>query len=139
MSTAERFSVSLSSELLAEFDKLLKQKNYSNRSEFIRDLIRDSLVQQEVESDEEIVGVVTLVYDHHVRELNNTLIDLQHNSECEVTSTMHIHLDHHNCLEVIIVRGYGKLVHAFADQLIGTRGVKHGKLVITSTGMHLPH
>lgn len=138
MGTAVRFSVSLSEELLVEFDKLLDIKGYNNRSEYIRDLIRDAMVQREIETDEEIAGVVTLVYDHHVRELTNTLIDLQHKSDAEVISMMHVHLDHHNCLEVIVVRGKGKIVLQFADQLIGTRGVKHGKLVITSTGAKLP-
>ncbi len=138
MGTSVRFSVSLSEELLEKFDFLLGEKGYNNRSEYIRDLIRDAMVQREMETDKTVAGVITLVYDHHVRELTNTLIDLQHKSETEVISMMHVHLDHHNCLEVIIVRGQGHLVHQFADQLIGTRGVKHGKLVITSTGANLP-
>lgn len=138
MSTAIRFSVSLSEELLEQFDELLKEKGYENRSEGIRDLLRDSLVNREVEEDQEIVGVVTLVYDHHVRELTNKLIERQHDSEAEVISSMHVHLDHHNCLEVIVVRGKGSVVKQFSDAIIGTRGVKHGKFVITSTGAHLP-
>ncbi|MGI6455648.1 MAG: nickel-responsive transcriptional regulator NikR [bacterium] len=138
MSTAIRFSVSLSEELLDQFDDLLKQKGYGNRSEGIRDLLRDALVQREVEENKEVVGVVTLVYDHHVRELTNKLIELQHSSSTEVISSMHVHLDHHNCLEVIVIRGQGNIVREFADVMIGTRGVKHGKLVLTSTGSRLP-
>lgn len=138
MSGAIRFSVSLSEELLEKYDRLLDEKGYSNRSEGIRDLIRDFLVQQEIEEDEEVVGVVTLVYDHHVRELTEKLIELQHKSKAVVISSMHVHLDHHNCLEVIVARGKGIVLRQFADILIGTRGVKHGKLVITTTGSQLP-
>lgn len=138
MSGAIRFSVSLSEELLEKYDRLLDEKGYSNRSEGIRDLIRDFLVQQEIEGDEEVVGVVTLVYDHHVRELTEKLIELQHKSKAVVISSMHVHLDHHNCLEVIVARGKGIVLRQFADILIGTRGVKHGKFVITTTGSQLP-
>ncbi|MGC9328529.1 MAG: nickel-responsive transcriptional regulator NikR [Candidatus Hinthialibacter sp.] len=138
MAGAIRFSVSLSEELLSKYDRLLKEKGYSNRSEGIRDLIRDFLVQQEVEENEEVVGVITLVYDHHVRELTEKLIELQHESKASVTSSMHVHLDHHNCLEVIIAKGRGDILRKFSDQLIGARGVKHGKLVITTTGSKLP-
>ncbi len=138
MSGAIRFSVSLSDELLKQFDRLLEEKGYSNRSEGIRDLIRDFLVQQEIQENEEVIGVITLVYDHHVRELTDKLIELQHESKAEVITSIHVHLDHHNCLEVIVSRGQGEVLRKFADQLIGTRGVKHGKFVITSTGSKLP-
>ncbi|MBN2326308.1 MAG: nickel-responsive transcriptional regulator NikR [Candidatus Omnitrophica bacterium] len=138
MAGAIRFSVSLSEELLKKYDRLLVEKGYSNRSEGIRDLIRDFLVQQEVEENEEVVGVITLVYDHHVRELTEKLIELQHQSDAVVVSSMHVHLDHHNCLEVIIAKGKGEILRKFADQLIGARGVKHGKLVVTTTGSKLP-
>lgn len=138
MSEAVRFSVSLSEELLEDFDKLLTDRRYTNRSEGIRDLIRDCLVQDEIQSNKEVVGVVTIVYDHHVRELTNTLISKQHDTSAKVISSMHVHLDHHNCLEVIVARGKGKVIRQFADGLIGVRGVKHGKLTITSTGSALP-
>ncbi len=138
MSGAIRFSVSLSEELLQKYDKLLDEKAYSNRSEGIRDLIRDFLVQQEIQEEEEVVGVITLVYDHHVRELTEKLIELQHQSDAIVVSSMHVHLDHHNCLEVIIAKGKGHVLRKFSDILIGTRGVKHGKLVVTTTGSKLP-
>lgn len=138
MSGTIRFSVSLSEDLLKKYDALLDEKGYSNRSEGIRDLIRDYLVQQEVAGKEEVVGVISLVYDHHVRELTEKLIERQHQSEAVVISSMHVHLDHHNCLEVIIARGKGDTLRKFADGLIGTKGVKHGKLVITTTGSKLP-
>lgn len=138
MSGAVRFSVSLSESLLEEFDKLLNRKGYTNRSEGIRDLIRDRLVQEEIVSNDVIVGVITLVYDHHVRELTEHLIERQHKSEAEVISSLHIHLDHHHCLEVIVARGEGELLRRFADGLIGARGVKHGRFVQTTTGSKLP-
>ncbi len=138
MSEAVRFSVSLSEELMEGFDRLLDQKGYENRSEGIRDLIRDFLVQEEIDKNRELVGVISLVYDHHVRELTNTLISKQHETNAEVISAMHVHLDHHNCLEVIVARGKGRVLHGFADGLIGVRGVKHGKLTLTSTGANLP-
>ena len=138
MASAIRFSVSLSEDLLDKYDRLLEEKGYSNRSEGIRDLIRDFLVQQEVEDNAEVVGVITLVYDHHVRELTEKLTELQHQSDALVVCSMHVHLDHHNCLETIIARGKGEVLRKFSDVLIGTRGVKHGKLVITTTGSELP-
>lgn len=138
MPTAIRFSVSLSEELLTDFDKVLEEKGYQNRSEGIRDLIRDCLVQREIEVAKDVVGVISLVYDHHVRELTEKLIQLQHDSDAEVISSMHVHLDHHNCLEVIVAKGEGGLIRRFADRLIGIRGVKHGKFVITSTGTDIP-
>ncbi|MEW6233934.1 MAG: nickel-responsive transcriptional regulator NikR [Candidatus Omnitrophota bacterium] len=138
MPGAVRFSVSLSEELMEHFDALLLEKGYKNRSEGIRDLIRDFLVLQEVEENKEIVGVITLVYDHHVHELTEKLIQLQHNSPVQVITSMHVHLDHHNCLEVIIAKGEGKVIHDFADRMIGTRGVKHGNLTITTTGANVP-
>ena len=138
MPEAVRFSVSLSGKLLAQFDDLLEQKGYNNRSEGIRDLIRDKLIQQEVEENKEVVGVITILYDHHVRELSERMIDEQHNSEASVISSMHVHLDHHNCLEVIVAQGEGRLIQEFSGRLIGIRGVKHGELVITSTGAEIP-
>ncbi len=138
MPEAVRFSVSLSEKLLVQFDELLEQKGYNNRSEGIRDLIRDKLIQQEVEENKEVVGVITILYDHHVRELSERMIEEQHNSEASVISSMHVHLDHHNCLEVIVAQGEGRLIQQFAGRLIGIRGVKHGELVITSTGAEIP-
>lgn len=132
-----RFGVSLDSDLLEQFDKLAEKRGYKNRSEALRDLMRDNIVRKEWESDEEIVGTITLVYDHHVRELTETLTDFQHDHSTSVLSTLHIHLDHDNCLEVIIVRDSADHVREFADHLISTKGVKHGKLTATTTGHHL--
>ncbi len=133
-----RFGISLDEELLERFDKMVEEKGYSNRSEAIRDLIRDALVQREWEKESgDRVGTITLIYDHHLRELPERLMELQHNFTHEIISTMHVHLDHDNCLEVLAVRGEARVVRAIADQLIGTRGVKHGKLVTTTTGREL--
>ena len=133
-----RFGISLDRVLLERFDRLIDKKSYSSRSEAIRDLIRDSLVMQEWESATvETVGTITIVYSHDTRELTDILMDLQHLYFHSIISSMHIHLDEHNCLEVIVVRGKAKDIKAIADRLIGTRGVKHGKLTVTTTGKHL--
>lgn len=133
-----RFGVSIPSGLLSRFDALISGKGYSNRSEALRDLIRDRLVEEEWKAGKgEVVGTVTLVYDHHVRELSRRLIELQHQHHAEILSTLHIHLDGHHCLEVLAVRGRAKEVRRIADRLIGTKGVKHGKLVTTTTGKAL--
>jgi len=123
--------------LLERFDKHIQDRGYGNRSEAIRDLVRDSLVREEWEGGDEVVGTITLVYDHHVRELSERLTDIQHDHFNSVLSSLHIHLDHHNCLEVIVVRDEASKVQKFADRLIGTRGVKHGKLSATTRGAKL--
>ena len=133
-----RFGVSLNEKLLDGFDRLISKKGYTNRSEAIRDLIRDSLVKDEWEEDtRETVGTITLVYDHHTRELTHTLTDLQHQHHKSIISTTHIHLDQHNCLEVLVVKGKGGDIKAIADKVIGTKWVKHGKLSATTTGKSL--
>ena len=133
-----RFGVSLDEKLLDGFDRLISKKGYTNRSEAIRDLIRDSLVKDEwEEGDKETVGTITLVYDHHTRELTHTLTDLQHQHHKSIISTTHIHLDQHNCLEVLVVKGKGGDIKAIADKVIGTKGVKHGKLAMATTGKEL--
>lgn len=133
-----RFGISLENQLLERFDILIGKKGYASRSEAIRDLIRDSLVTEEWESfTAEAVGTITLVYSHEIRELTDNLTDLQHNYHDSIISSMHIHLDEHNCLEVIVVKGKTKDIKAIADRLIGTKGVKHGKLSVTTTGKHL--
>lgn len=134
----KRFGVSLDSSLLRNFDSLISRKGSANRSEAIRDLIRDSLVKEEWESSTvETVGTITIVYSHEIRELTDTLIDLQHRYHSSIISAMHIHLNEHNCLEVIVVKGRAKDIKTIADRLIGTKGVKHGKLTVTTTGKHL--
>ena len=138
MSDLVRFGVSVESQLVKKFDALISRKGYSNRSEALRDLIRDRLVEQEwEEGEQETVGTITLVYNHHTRELEHELTEMQHRSHHQVVSTLHIHLDAHNCLEVMVVKGTSQEIKKFADKLIGTRGVKHGKLTMTTTGRGL--
>ena len=133
-----RFGISLEKALIERFDRLIKKKGYANRSEAIRDLIRDSLVTEEWESSSaETVGIITLVYSHDIRELTDNLTDFQHLYHNLIISAMHIHLDEHNCLEAIVVKGKAMNIKIIADRLIGTKGVKHGKLTVTTTGKHL--
>jgi CopG family nickel-responsive transcriptional regulator len=133
-----RFGISLDGALLQKFDGLIESKGYANRSEAIRDLIRDTLVRREWETAlTETVGAITIVYSHDKRELTDTLTDLQHRYYDSVISSLHVHLDEHNCLEVIVVRGKARDIQAIADRLIGTKGVKHGTLSVTTTGKHL--
>jgi CopG family nickel-responsive transcriptional regulator len=130
-----RFGISLDGSLLRGFDRLIAKKGYTNRSEAIRDLIRDALVKDEWETGTaETAGTITLVYSHDTKELADTLTDLQHDYHSSIVSTMHIHLDGHNCLEVLVVRGRGRDIKKVADRLIGTKGVKHGKLTVATTG-----
>jgi CopG family nickel-responsive transcriptional regulator len=135
MGETVRFGISIDDGLLERFDRLIDKKGYVNRSEAIRDLIRDALVEHAWEAgDEETVGTVTLVYDHHVRDLSDRLTEQQHLHHNQIVSALHIHLDAHNCLEVLVVRGRAAIVSKIADELIGVKGVKHGKLVMTTTG-----
>ena len=134
----KRFGVSIPDELLVKLDKLAKKKGYNNRSEVLRDLVRDRFVDEEWASGSaEVVGTVTLAYNHHSHDLSDKLADLQHSHFKNIISTTHIHLDAHNCLEVLVVKGKSQKVKEIADQLIATKGVKHGKLVMTSTGKDL--
>lgn len=138
MAETVRFGISIDDKLLKSFDRLIAEKGYLNRSEAIRDLIRASLVELKWEKgDEETVGTVTLVYNHHVRDLSDKLTEQQHAHHDQVVSSLHVHLDAHNCLEVLVVRGKAWEVKKIADELIGVKGVKHGKLVMTTTGEEL--
>jgi len=138
MSEIARFGVSIDCQLIKKFDALIGRKGYATRSEAIRDMIRDSLVEQQWESgSRETVGTITLVYNHHTRELDHSLTDMQHRSYGHIISALHVHLDAHNCLEVLVVRGKSRDIKKIADRLIGTRGVKHGKLTMTTTGKEL--
>ena len=133
--TTTRFGISIDGGLLKRFDSLIENKGYSNRSEAIRDLIRDQLVSEQWEAGiEETAGTITLVYSHDTRELTDTLTDIQHRHHTAVVSTTHIHLDNHFCLEVLIVRGKGQELRKIADRLIGKKGVVHGKLTLTTAG-----
>lgn len=138
MKEAVRFGVSMSPALLKSFDELLAKMDYGSRSEAIRDMIRNRLVEEEwKETNKEAVGTITLVYNHETRELTENLTSLQHQYCKQIISTMHIHLDKHNCLEVLVVKGKTNEIKKIADRLISTRGVKHGKLTITTTGKKL--
>jgi CopG family nickel-responsive transcriptional regulator len=138
MGNTVRFGISLDEKLLDSFDQLIEQKSYMNRSEAIRDLIRASLVEERLGSeDQEAVGTVTLVYNHHVRDLSDKLTEHQHSHHDQIISSLHVHLDAHNCLEVLIIRGVVKAIKQIANELIGVKGVKHGKLVMTTTAEDL--
>lgn len=135
MAKIRRFGVSIETELLEKFDILLEKIGYKKRSEAIRDLIRERLVSEEwEEEDRETVGILGLVYDHETRELTENLTRIQHKHINLIVSSTHIHLDHHNCLEVIILRGKSLLLKKISDELLSTRSVKHGKLIMTTTG-----
>src|SRR5512146_813097 len=124
MGELSRIGVAIDSDLLKKFDSLIAQRGYTNRSEAFRDLIRDELVEQTWESPEsQVVGTVTLVYDHHVRMLNERLTSIQHDYHHAILSTLHVHLDHDNCLEVVVVKGRAGDVRKVADSLISTKGV----------------
>ena len=134
----KRFGVSLEEGLLEDFDRLLEKEGYTNRSEAIRDLIRDAIVKKQwLKGDIETAGAVVLVYNHHQYELAQKLTDFQHSEFGSVISSLHIHLDKHNCLEVILLRGKARVIQKIADNLISTRGVKHGQFVGTTTGKEL--
>ena len=133
-----RFGISLDEGLLAKFDRLIERKGHGNRSEAIRDLIRDSLVRDRWElGDEEAVGTLTLVYSHEVRDLEERLTELQHAHYKAIVSTLHVHLDPHHCLEVLVLRGKASLLKTISDKLIGTRGVRHGTFSATAEGKAL--
>jgi CopG family nickel-responsive transcriptional regulator len=138
MGDLSRIGVAIDTDLLEKFDQLIEQRGYTNRSEAFRDLIRDELVEKNWESpDSQVVGTVTLVYDHHVRMLSEKLTDIQHDFHHSILSTLHVHLDHDHCLEVLVVRGKSVDVRKVADILISTKGVKHGRLTITTSGVEL--
>ena len=136
---ATRFSASLPPQLMRQLDAMVREKGYENRSLAIADMIRAQLVEHSQQHDEaEIAGSITLVYDHHQHHLQHLLNDVQHDHGAHIIATLHCHLDHDNCLEIIAVRGPAGVIRKLADELIGARGVKHGKLAITSTGRDLP-
>jgi CopG family nickel-responsive transcriptional regulator len=139
MAEVTRFGVSLAKELLAEFDALIGRKEYASRSEAIRDLIRDYLSEEAWRAGRgAAVGTVTLVYDHHTTDLQEKLTAIQHDEVDTIVSTLHVHLDHHHCLEVLVVRGPAADIRTLADKLIGARGVKHGKLTLVAAGKEWP-
>lgn len=137
MAGLSRFTVSIETELLNRYLKLSKRQGAKNRSEAIRNLMREALVREEWTGDAEIVGTVTIVYDHHKRELMDRLTNIQHDHHDAIMAATHVHLDHHNCLEVIAVKGRARDVQKLSDLIINTKGVKHGKLSATTTGRKL--
>jgi CopG family transcriptional regulator, nickel-responsive regulator len=136
MAEKERVSLAIEPDLLHRFDKLI-QGSGGNRSEAVRDLIRERLIEQDVSAfaKGECVGTITLVYAHNKRELADRLLEMGHDHHHTVMASMHVHLDHDNCLEVIAVRGTAKVLRTFANYMIGLKGVKHGKLVLTSASI----
>ncbi|MBN2424117.1 MAG: nickel-responsive transcriptional regulator NikR [Calditrichaceae bacterium] len=129
-----RFGVSLPTKLIRDFDTLISRKHYPNRSEAIRDLIRRMLIQEEIDENHIVVGVLHLLYDHHKRDLSDKLDQIQHDHHQLIISTTHVHLDHDNCLEVILLKGKAKAIRDISDQLIAIKGVKNGQVCLTSKG-----
>jgi CopG family nickel-responsive transcriptional regulator len=135
VSDLERYTITMPRELFVAFDERNERKGYRNRSEAIRDLVRAALVQEQWSSPEQLVAAtMTLVYDHHQRELVDTITSLQHDHGDLVVSTLHVHLDHHHCLEVIVLRGPAGQIRALADALTIIKGVKHAQLALTTQG-----
>ena len=132
-----RFGVSLDHHLLDDFDRLITGRRYASRSEALRDLIRDNLVGDQWKDNKPTVGTITFVYDHHVRDLTKKLTHIQHDFHGHILSGMHVHLDHDHCLEVLVVKGKGSEIRKVADALISVKGVKHGKLTMTTTAKGL--
>jgi CopG family nickel-responsive transcriptional regulator len=134
-----RFSISLPKELAAQLDRMAREKGYDNRSLAVADMVRAQLVEHRQRMDRrEIAGTITLVYDHHKPHVQETLTDIQHDQHDLIVAMLHVHLDHDNCMEVLAVRGQARAVRSIADELIAAKGVKHGKLTVTSTGKDLP-
>ena len=133
-----RFGISADARLIEKFDGMIVEKSYANRSEAIRNLIRDQLVEFAwTKKNEDVIGTITLVYNHESKELTEKLTELEHQNHANIISSVHVHLDNHNCLEVLIVRGKSPEVQGISYRLIGTKGVKHGKLTMTTSGTEL--
>ncbi len=133
----KRFTVSMEDTLLEDFDNFIKEHHYQNRSEALRDLIRGRIIEKEWQAEKAVMGVISLVYDHHQHQLQEKVTELQHDYHNQIVSTTHVHMDHHNCLEVIIVRGKAGEVRRLADSLTALRGVRNGSLSMSSTGKDL--
>ncbi len=134
----KRIGISLEEDLLEKFDVLIEERGYTNRSEAVRDLIRNELVQKEWTDSQHVnMGVAVLVYDHHKMDLGQRLTDVQHDHHDLIVSTMHVHIDHHNCLEMIVLRGKQRDIKKLGESLISVRGVKHGRFIPATTGASL--
>lgn len=139
MGETVRFGVSLDADLLTKFDALCERQGCPSRSEALRDIIRNALVEHSLQSDDsDAAGVLTLIYDHHVRDLSRKLTERQHDAHGIIVATLHVHLDHHNCLEILVLKGKAGDLRQLADQLRATRGVTHGTFSITAVGADLP-
>lgn len=134
-----RFSVAMPENLLIQFDQLVARRGLAkNRSEVVRDLVRDALVEDECTMPGvEVVGTLTIVFNHHASDLQEKLHSIQHDYFENIVSSTHIHLDQHNCLEVIVLKGETGLVQDVSNLILGTKGVKNGRLVVTTTGQHI--
>jgi CopG family nickel-responsive transcriptional regulator len=131
-----RFGVSIEPDLLKKFNKMIKKEGYTNRSEAIRDIIRKNLINDKnKEPETKVIGTLTMIYDHHTGNLTNKLLDLQHNHHNQILSTTHIHVDHHNCLEVLVLKGKAGQIQKLADNIKALKGIKHGELVITKDSL----
>ncbi len=137
MSGLVRFGVSLERSLLDKFDRFIRERNYTNRSEAFRDMIRQELIKKEWVEGDDVAGAITLIYDHHRKDLLNKITDIQHNYQKLIISTQHIHLDHHNCLEIIAVRGNPTDVQRLMGMMKAIKGVKHGTLSMSSAGKEI--
>jgi len=137
MSKLVRFGVSLEEDLLGKFDNHIKKQKYTNRSEAIRDLIRDELVKKEWSENKEVTGAITLVYDHHARELVTKVLDVQHDYHTCILSSQHIHLDHHNCFEIIVTKGKSREIEDLFQKLKAIKNVKHAGFMMATRGKDL--
>lgn len=134
MGETVRFGVSLDNELLTAFDRLCERRNYASRSEALRDVIREALVQESLQDDNvDAAGVLTLIYDHHTTDLNRRLNEKQHHAHDLVVATLHVHLDHHNCMEMLVLRGKAGAIRELSDELRAMKGVEHGAVSFTTT------
>jgi CopG family nickel-responsive transcriptional regulator len=137
MGKVARFCVSIEPALLEKFDGIIEGKGYNNRSEAVRDLIRERIVEEAWKGGGEVVGSLTLVYDHEVRGIADKLTDLQHSHPLNIISSMHVHLGESSCMEILVIKGDAGVVRKISEELLSSRGVKHGKLVMTTTGEEL--
>ncbi|MDZ4860627.1 MAG: nickel-responsive transcriptional regulator NikR [Candidatus Hydrogenedentes bacterium] len=137
MSDLERLSISIEKSLQSRLEKLVKDSHYTNRSEYIRDLIRNKIVEQEWEHDEEALGTVTLLYDHHTRGLSDRLTHIQHDHHSNILATTHVHLTHDLCAEMIMIKGKAMLIRAMCDAMSREKGVLHATLALSTIGKKL--
>ncbi|WP_456396433.1 nickel-responsive transcriptional regulator NikR [Desulfurobacterium sp.] len=126
-----RFGISIDGKLLERFDEYIEKKGYVSRSEAVRDLIRNALIEESVGEDKEVFGTITIVFDHHQKELEDKLTDIEHEHLENIISSLHVHIDHNHCMETIVVKGKASEIKELADRIISQKGVKHGKLVVT--------